>query len=90
MNLRRTNIRRLLPAVAALAALLVATQAALAARPGGLLQRQLPEGTAATATATTAPAASRPAYQVAERSEAAQAAASAAPQLRPERRTNTP
>ncbi len=75
---RTRKVRRWLPAVAAFGIMLTA----MAAKPGGLL-RQTAEGgapTAAAAAATPAPAA-RPAYQVAERSESAQAATLAAPKL---------
>ncbi len=86
MNHRIVKMRCWLPAVAACAALLwiISTQVALAEKPGSLLHRQAPEGgTPPAAPAAAAPApASRPAYQVAERSEAA-LAASAAPQLGP-------
>lgn len=92
MTVRNVRTRRWLPVVPACAGLLgiVLAGTALAAKPGGLLGRTA-EGVAPTATtaATPAPAtlpvgesAKRPAYQVAERSEAAMAAA-AAPQLAP-------
>ena len=85
--------RRWLPARLACAALtgVMWVSVAMAAKPGGLLQRQAaPVAASSTAPATespvapasSAPAPARPPYQVAERSEAAQAA-SAAPQLTP-------
>ena len=90
---RLIKLRYWLPAVAVCAALvwMLSAEVGLAAKPGALLRRTAPAGgtpPADAATATAAPAADsaapaqRPAYQVADRSEAAQAAA-AAPKLGP-------
>jgi len=57
-------------------------QTAWAVKAGGLLQRSTPAA-ATTEMPAAAPIQQRPAYQLAERSEAAQAATSAAPQLAP-------
>ena len=92
MILRMINTGRWMPVVAASMAL-IATEAAFAAQPGTLLRRTAEGGMPTAAAAAAAPApmsvASRPAYQVAERSEAA-LAAGAAPQLRPGDATEHP
>ena len=79
MARRITKVRRWLLTLAACVALspVIPTQAALGAQPGAVLQQQ-----ASTAAAAAIPA-TRPAYQLAERSEAAAKATSAAPQLGP-------
>jgi hypothetical protein len=83
MVLRSNNRMRLRAAVLASVACVAfaSVQTAYAAKPGTLLHRQ----DAAKATTPVQPAASatRPAYQLAERSEAAASASSAAPQLGP-------
>ncbi|MEN6407307.1 MAG: DUF1571 domain-containing protein [Thermoguttaceae bacterium] len=97
MILRMRRLRRWLSSLAACAvfASIVATQYALAAKPGSLLHRSNTKqdaaapaysspssDTSASPAAASNAVASRPAYQLAERSEAAQAA-SAAPRLAP-------
>jgi hypothetical protein len=96
MTCRISKTRCRLPALLACAALLAVAlaQTAFAAKPGGLLRRQAPadaktSNAAAASPDQSAPAspdskpAKRPAYEVAERSEAATRATSAAPQLGP-------
>jgi len=98
MILWTIKTRRWLAMVTVYATLLAIISAQAVSAPPGLLRRQTPEGGTPppdAASASTAPAAesalpgARPAYQVADRSEAAQAAG-AAPQLGPSQASEHP